>query len=126
MAKKKASKVNAAQAIRDYDAAHPGTSPKKVAEDLKKQGIDINGQYVSTIRSNAKRNGGKTRKAGRPVKKAAGTVKRGRPPRSVKPSAAAKSTPFDALLQLQQLTAELGGYQQTREALDLLETVANK
>jgi hypothetical protein len=52
MAKKAA--ANKSQAIRDALAAHPDKSPKEIAEILVANGLKVNAQYVSTIKSNAK------------------------------------------------------------------------
>jgi hypothetical protein len=49
------------QAIRDALEAHPGKSTAEIAEQLKAKGLDINAQYVSTIKSNAKAKGLKRR-----------------------------------------------------------------
>jgi hypothetical protein len=54
MAKSKREAVNKSQAIRDALDAHPDKSPSEIAEDLKAKGLDVNAQYVSTIKSNAK------------------------------------------------------------------------
>jgi hypothetical protein len=56
-AKKEA--VNKSQAIRDALAAHPDKSPAEIADVLKAKGLDVNAQYVSTIKSNAKAKGRK-------------------------------------------------------------------
>jgi hypothetical protein len=52
MAKKAA--ANKSQAIRDALAANPDKSPKEIAEMLVANGLKVNAQYVSTIKSNAK------------------------------------------------------------------------
>jgi soluble cytochrome b562 len=54
MAKSKRETVNKSQAIRDALDAHPDKSPSEIAEELKAKGLDVNAQYVSTIKSNAK------------------------------------------------------------------------
>jgi hypothetical protein len=54
MAKSKKESVNKSQAIRDALEAHPDKSPSEIAESLKAKGLDVNAQYVSTIKSNAK------------------------------------------------------------------------
>jgi hypothetical protein len=61
MAKSKREGVNKSQAIRDALAADPDKSPAEIAEELQDQGLKINAQYVSTIKSNSK-NKGKGRK----------------------------------------------------------------
>lgn len=61
MAKSKNEGVNKSQAIRDALQAHPDKSPLEIAEALKAKGLDVNAQYVSTIKSNAKAKGRKTK-----------------------------------------------------------------
>jgi hypothetical protein len=72
MAKSKRETVNKSQAIRDALEAHPNKSPLEIAEDLKAKGLNVNAQYVSTIKSNAKSKGRKKRiaKRGRPAGRA--------------------------------------------------------
>ena len=53
MVKSKKETVNKSQAIRDSLHAHPEKSPSEIAETLKAKGLDVNAQYVSTIKSNA-------------------------------------------------------------------------
>lgn len=53
MAKSK-EEINKSQAIRDALRAHRDKSPSEIAELLKAQGVDVNAQYVSTIKSNMK------------------------------------------------------------------------
>jgi len=69
MAKSKRAFVNKSQAIRDALQAHPDKSPSEIAESLKAKGLNVNAQYVSTIKSNAKAKGLKVkrRKPGRVV-----------------------------------------------------------
>ncbi len=57
MARLKKESVNKSQAIRDALEAHPDKSPSEIAEDLNDKGLDVNAQYVSTIKSNAKAKG---------------------------------------------------------------------
>lgn len=54
MAKPKAVSVNKSQAIRDALQSDPKKSPSEIAEQLKAKGLNVNAQYVSTIKSNAK------------------------------------------------------------------------
>lgn len=46
--------VNKSQAIRDALRDHPDKSPKEIADMLAAEGMKVNAQYVSTIKSNAK------------------------------------------------------------------------
>jgi hypothetical protein len=61
MAKFSRATVNNSQAIRDALEAHPEKSPSEIAENLKAKGLDVNAQYVSTIKSNTKAKGLKRR-----------------------------------------------------------------
>ena len=45
---------------------HPERSPSEIAEQLKAKGLDVNAQYVSTIKSNAKAKGRKVVKRRKP------------------------------------------------------------
>jgi hypothetical protein len=66
MAKSKRETVNKSQAIRDALHAHPEKSPSEIAEQLKAKGLNVNAQYVSTIKSNAKAKGRKVVKRRKP------------------------------------------------------------
>jgi hypothetical protein len=66
MAKSKREAVNKSQAIRDALEAHPEKSPSEIAEQLKAKGLNVNAQYVSTIKSNAKAKGRKVVKRRKP------------------------------------------------------------
>ena len=77
MAKSKKEAVNKSQAIRDALATHPEKSPLEIAEVLKAKGLNVNAQYVSTIKSNAKAKGRKSvmrRKPGRGGARGMGTM----------------------------------------------------
>jgi hypothetical protein len=52
MAKSKKETINKSQEIRDALAAHPDKSPAEIADQLKAKGLEVNAQYVSTIKSN--------------------------------------------------------------------------
>ena len=57
--------INKSQAIRDALRTNPDNSPSEIAEMLKAKGIEVNGQYVSTIKTNMR----KTRQAVRKVRR---------------------------------------------------------
>ena len=57
--------INKSQVIREALRASPDKSPSEIAESLKAKGIDVNGQYVSTIKTNMR----KTRQAVRKVRR---------------------------------------------------------
>lgn len=50
-------KPNKAQSVRDYRATHRKAKPKQVVEALAKQGIDVNANYVSSIKAKQKTTG---------------------------------------------------------------------
>ncbi|EMI17047.1 hypothetical protein RMSM_06034 [Rhodopirellula maiorica SM1] len=118
MAKKKSSGVNRAKAIRDYYKAHPNAKPLQVSAELKKQGIDVTAQYVSTIRSNSKRQQGEVGKPGRPSGKKADKDAPAKPTNHRK-----QKVSLPLLVRLKHLTREFGGIAETRAALDALEAI---
>lgn len=68
--------INKSQAIRDALRANPEKSPSEIAEVLKAKGIDVNGPYVSTIKTNMRkmrRVVRKVRRAGRRSRIVGGT-----------------------------------------------------
>src|SRR6056297_2908608 len=116
MAKKKAGEPNKSQAIRDYKTANPSAKPKKIAEDLGKQGIAVSPGFVSTILSTSKRK----KKVGRPGRpKGTGSVGSewvkavpavGRPPKSNRQGAKYQGeVSVDALWKVKQFVADVGG-----------------
>ncbi|MFG0262095.1 MAG: hypothetical protein ACF788_06880 [Novipirellula sp. JB048] len=122
MTKSQVKKVNRAKAIRDYYKAHPNAKPMQVSADLKKQGIEVSTQYVSTIRSTSKKKPGKVAKPGRPSKKKSITTS-SRSSASRAPANGKQQAYFDSLVRLKEVTRELGGISQTRAALDALEEI---
>lgn len=98
MARPAGSGASAAAAIRAYSEKHPDAKPKEIAEALKKRGIDIKPQYVSTIKTLDKNRSGK--KGKRRGSKGSGS--------------------FETLLQAKRLAEQLGGVELAREALDAL------
>ena len=55
MAKKRSKKVNKSAEIRAYLAAHPNVKLADAAEALTKKGINVNAQYISVVKSAAKK-----------------------------------------------------------------------
>jgi hypothetical protein len=106
LAKSKKDAVNKSQAIRDALEAHPEKSPSEIAEELAAKGLKVNAQYVSTIKSNAKSKGRKTK-----------LVRRGR-------AAARRGNgdfgPIGAALQF---IREAGGLENARHALRTIEEI---
>lgn len=62
---KRRPKVNKSQMIRDALAANPGKSPAEISALLKEQGLKVSSQFVSVIKSKAKRKPGVKPKRGR-------------------------------------------------------------
>lgn len=106
MAKKSKGGRNKSQMIREYKAANPAASPKEIAETLTKTGLSVSAQFVSTVLSNAKKNGGKV-------------GRRGRKP-GPKPAAAGNSSDLKHLIQAKKLVDQLGGVDAARAAISAL------
>ncbi len=121
MAKKKSSGVNKSQAIRDYCEANPSAKPMEVAEAMKAQGIDVNAQFVSTVKSNSK----KSKKTGRRGRPAGVSAKQGAPAKKAGRPAASRSRngelSLDSLINAKKLVEELGGVENARNAISVLE-----
>ena len=124
MAKKK-NGVNKSLEIREYCAANPKAKPLEVVAAMKEKGINVNAQFVSTVKSNAKKK--KTVRRSAPAattsKKAASAKKPGRKP-GRKPTAANSGTgevSFDSLIRAKQLIEEMGGVDNARTALSAYE-----
>ncbi|TWU10711.1 hypothetical protein [Allorhodopirellula heiligendammensis] len=123
MAKKKSSGVNKSQAIREYCAANPEAKPLEVAEAMKAIGIDVNAQFVSTVKSNSKKSkktGRRGRPAGVSAKKAAPAKKLGRPAAS-KARSNSGEVSLDSLINAKKLVEEMGGVDNARNAISVLE-----
>ncbi len=108
-AKAKKSKLNKSEEIRNYYASNPGAKPKEVAAALKKKGLVVTPQFVSTIRSVSKRKNGKV---GRP----------GRPPGSGRSNGGVS---YEALVKVKKIVDECGSIGDARAALDALELLTN-
>ncbi|EMI56532.1 hypothetical protein [Rhodopirellula sallentina] len=115
MAKKKSGGVNKSQAIRDYCSANPKAKPLEVAEAMKAQGIDVTAQFVSTVKSNSKKS--KTTRGRKAVSKKAVKKATRRGPRT----SAASEVSLDSLLNAKKLVEEMGGVEDARNALSVLE-----
>jgi hypothetical protein len=126
MAKKKKSGVNKSKAIRDYYDANPAAMPAEVAEAMKAQGIDVTPAFVSTVKSNAKKTGTPGRRgrpAGSTAKKAA--TKKKVAQKSTRAAAGknkgGNEVSLDALINAKKLVDEMGGVENARSALSVLE-----
>jgi hypothetical protein len=104
MARKAKPGSNKSAAIREYKAANPTAAPKEIAESLSKTGLPVSAQFVSTVLSNAKKNGGKVGKRG---------PKPGRP----------VAVPLDniqQLIQVKKFVDQLGGVANARATIAAL------
>ncbi len=110
---KKSKGPNKSQAIRDYYNSHPGAKPKEVVAALKKKGIVVNAQFVSTIRSVSKKKGGKIGRPGRPV----GSGKR--------ETNGSGEVSFNSLIKVKAIVDEMGGIGRARSALTALERLVD-
>lgn len=125
MAKKNSSGVNKSQAIRDYYADNPAAKPIEVAEAMKAQGIDVNAQFVSTVKSNAKKSK-KTGRRGRPAgvsakASAAPSAKKLGRPAAAQARANNGEVSLDSLISAKKLVEEMGGVENARNVISVLE-----
>ncbi len=110
MAKKAAAGGSKSQAIRDYLAKNPGTSPKKIVEDLKAQGIDVSLGLANVVKYSS------GRKAGRRKKVARG--------RSAGTRNGAGPLTMEQLVETKRIADKLGGTARVRQALDVLDKLS--
>ena len=97
------------QAVKEYLAQHPEANPKAVVEGLKEQGMSVKVTLVNSIKYNKSRKPGRRRS---PVARAAAR----------RTSKANMS--FDQLVEVKRLADSLGGADQLRQALDMLEQLS--
>ncbi|SRR6056297_570425 len=129
MAKKRKG-PNKSAAIRAFYEGNPEAKPKEVADALKAQGIIVNPQFVSTIRSKHVHGDATPKKrVGRPkgtTKKTvskAGTARRGRPPKA--PSAGTANMSLADLLKAKEMINELGGIEKARASIDAIDQLSD-
>lgn len=112
MARRSSEDVNKSKAVRDYVKGHRKAKPRQIVAALKEQGIEVSANYVSNIKSTAKR---KKRKGGRV--KAAAAVANG-----------ATGRDYLAVVKLlqaaQAFTQQAGGVKQAKQALDAAKLMA--
>lgn len=97
------------QAIIDYCKKNPQAKPKAIAEALKKeQGLDVNPQYISSIRT--KFGLSRRRRRGRPRAAAAAA-----PARAVTRKTAVA---YENLVEAKRFVQSVGDLQRARQALD--------
>jgi hypothetical protein len=107
--------VNKSHAIREALKANPDKSPSEIAELLKVKGVDVNGQYVSTIKTNMR----KTRRAVRKMRR--GIRRAGRRSNLVGGNATANGLQvMNAALELMKIA---GGLEQAKAALSTVEEI---
>lgn len=111
--------MSKAEAIRAALQQDPGAMPKALAEKLTAMGFDVKPQHVSTIKNVLK-------------KEAEGKVsaprgRRGRKPAAQLPASTPAATAaaggdisFESLRKAKELSADLGGIEKAKEALDAL------
>ena len=114
MTKKKAVTVNKAQAIRDYLEEHPEATASIVIPALAQEGITVSSALVSNTRSRLKKAGtAKKSSTKKNAASAATTVASSR--------AAGSALSADDLFEAKKLADQLGGIDEARGALDVLE-----
>jgi hypothetical protein len=107
--------INKSQAIREALKANPDKSPSEIADLLKAKGVDVNGQYVSTIKTNMR----KTRRAVRRMRR--GIRRAGRRSRLVGGNPTANGLEvMNAALELMKIA---GGLEQAKAALATVEEI---
>jgi hypothetical protein len=114
VAKKASAPGNKSQAIREALAANPGKSPKEITELVTAQGHKVTPAYVSIVKYNLSKAGGKT---GRKV-----VVRRkvGRPAGGGRAVAASGMGAMEAALSFVQAA---GGLDQAKQTLAMLESI---
>jgi len=110
------------EAIRSALQKDPGAMPKALAEKLNAMGFDVKPQHVSTIKNVLKREA--------EGKVAPPKGRRGRKPAATRPAAVdhtpavsaagAEDISYESLRKAKELSAELGGIEKAKEALDAL------
>lgn len=120
---KKPDEVNKTQVIRDFILANKTAKPKEIADALAAKGIDVNPQYVSTVKFNMKnKRGGAPKKAGRKVtSKPAARASKGAAKRG--PAAGTDMVSIAALRAAKKLADEMGGIAKARAALNALSSL---
>ncbi len=122
------------EAIRAALKKDPGVMPKALAERLTAMGFDVKPQHVSTIKNVLKREAEGTlpvprgRRGRRPAAERLASPAAASPvaasPAAASPAAASPAAPedisFESLRKAKELSAELGGIEKAKEALDAL------
>lgn len=109
MAKKPTRKVNKSAEIRAYLEANPNVKLADAAAALSKRGIKVNAQYISVVKSAAK--------------KKQASAKSASAKKSVRSRVAGKSAAdvsMDSVLKAKKLAKEVGGIEEAKRALEAL------
>jgi len=103
--KKRKSKINKSQAIRDFVTDNPSAGPTEAATKLTETlGVKITPNNVSTVKFQMKKDGAK------PTKKSRGG----------RPASANGQVGFDEMMAAKDLAAKVGGVDQAKRALEAL------
>ena len=113
MARKQNDSSSKSQAIRDYLSEHPDAGPKEILTSLKQNGIGVSSALIVAVKRKV-RNAGNT--DGQKV----------RSPAATPPSHTASMASLSAadLLQAKKLVNSLGGLENAKRALQLLEQLS--
>ena len=105
--------VNMSDAIRDFIAANPTASRPEIRDTLQAQGVAVSNSLVNAVFMKVKKGGGKSAKRGPGRPKAA--------PRAAAPASSGSNMSAAELINAKQLVDQLGGIDNVRNALALLE-----
>ncbi len=126
MAKRKGGEGNKSEEIRQILEANPDAKPRDIVKDLAAKGTKVTAQFVSTIKTKFKAQGGRV------VGPDGGPPRRGRPPGKSSAKAKAMTTSssgggltVQGLLQVKELVNKLGGLSKAKEALAALEQIVS-
>jgi len=99
--------------IRDAMKAEPRKTPSEIAEMLKAQGLNVSGQYVSTIKSNAR----KARRMARRTMTVRGTARKTR--------GRGRSSTLSGIPAALEFIKAAGGLANAKSALGTIEEIGN-
>ena len=112
------------EAIRAALKKDPGVMPKALAEKLTAMGFEVKPQHVSTIKNVLKREAEGKLPAPRGRRGRRPAAERLASPPTASPAVASPAPPedisFESLRKAKELSAELGGIEKAKEALDAL------
>ncbi|MBM3999264.1 MAG: hypothetical protein FJ297_06955 [Planctomycetes bacterium] len=115
---RKTEEVSKTSAIVEYSKANPSHGPKAIVLELKKQGIDVTREYVSSIRSKAGVSKKQKRRRGR---KSVGTVGAAKGRRPAKAQSAEKvNVAIANLVEAKKFVKSIGDMAKAKQALEVL------